>query len=281
MMHQKRSGLGSLIPGAELSTGSAPMLVPISTISVNPYQPRRTFQPEALDELAESIRQHGILQPLTVRPRGDGYELIAGERRLLAAKKAGLASVPVIVRSCTDMEMLELALVENLQREDLNAMEAAHSYHRLVNEFGLSQSEIAERVGKSRSAVSNTLRLLTLPEDVQQGLENDVITEGHARALLTLEEPERQLELFKETVERGWSVRALEAQVSKSPRYVAKKPKEKKAGDDPHLQQVRSELQVLLGTRVAFKPGSDANSGTIEIDYYSAEDLARILEVLH
>jgi len=279
-MHQKRSGLGSLIPGAELSTGSAPMLVPITTITVNPYQPRRTFAPEALDELAESIRHHGILQPLSVRPRGDGYELIAGERRLQASRKAGLVSVPVIVRSCTDMEMLELALVENLQREDLNAMEAAHSYQRLVSEFGLSHGEVAERVGKSRSAVANTLRLLALPEAIQQGVEDDAISEGHARALLSLEEPERQVELFKETVDRGWSVRALEAQVGKSPRHVAKKLKENKDGTDPHLMRVRSDLQVLLGTRVVFKAGSDAHSGAIEIDYYSAEDLARILELL-
>ncbi|MHB0935860.1 MAG: ParB/RepB/Spo0J family partition protein [Armatimonadota bacterium] len=280
MMHQRRSGLGSLIPGAELSAGSAPMLVPIATITTNPYQPRRIFAPEALDELAESIRQHGILQPLTVRPRGDGYELIAGERRLQAARKAGMTSVPVIVRGCTDMEMLELALVENLQREDLNAMEAAHSYQQLVSEFGLSHGQVAERVGKSRSAVANTLRLLSLPEPVQQGVEDNAISEGHARALLSLEEPERQVALFKETVERGWSVRALEAQVSRSPRHVSKKPKEKKDGADPHLMQIRSELQLLLGTRVVFKTGSDADSGAIEIDYYSSEDLARILEIL-
>lgn len=150
MIHRRRNGLGSLIPGGEFSADNGPEPVPITAIAVNPYQPRRLFQPDALEELAESIRQHGILQPLTVRTREGGYELIAGERRLQAARHAGLATVPVIVRDCSDAEMLALALVENLQREDLNAMEAARSYGQLATEFGLSQAEIAAQVGKSR-----------------------------------------------------------------------------------------------------------------------------------
>jgi ParB family chromosome partitioning protein len=254
--------------------------VPITSIAVNPYQPRRSFAPEALAELTESIRQHGILQPLTVRLRGDGYELIAGERRLQAARKAGLASVPVIVRGCTDREMLVLALVENLQREDLNAMEAARSYQQLIDEFSLSPGEVAERVGKSRSAVANTLRLLGLPAPIQQAVEESTISEGHARALLAVDDPERQAELFAETVKREWSVRALEAMAAKPPPSARRAPTKSQDAADPHLAKLRGELQVLLGTRVVFKAGSTARDGAIEIAYYSPEDLARILEVL-
>ena len=277
-MIPRRSGLGSLIPGAELSASSE--TVPITFIAVNPYQPRRTFAPEALEELAESIRQHGILQPLIVRRISEGYQLIAGERRLQAARLAGLASVPVIVRACIDAEMLELALVENLQREDLNAMEAARSYERLVTEFGLSQGQVAERVGKSRSSVSNTMRLLILPAPIQQAVEENVISEGHARALTTVEQPEQQAELFKETLAHNWSVRELETMANKAPRPAGRKSKAAPATPDPHLQQMRADLQVLFGTRVVFKAGSTADGGAIEIDYYSADDLMRIYEIL-
>jgi len=280
MTAPRRSGLGSLIPGAELSTGSAPILVPISTIAVNPYQPRSSFSEDALAELTESIRQHGILQPLTVRLRGDGYELIAGERRLQAARKAGMASVPVVVRGCTDREMLVLALVENLQREDLNPMEAARSYQRLVDEFGVPPSEVAERVGKSRSSISNTLRLLSLPAPIQHAVEDNSISEGHARALLAVEKPERQAELFKTTVEQKWSVRELETRAGKSNNPPRRQPTKFQDAADPHLAKVRGELQVIFGTRVIFKAGSTVHDGAIEIAYYSADDLARILEII-
>lgn len=287
MLNRRRSGLGSLIPGAELTVPAAPaskggpIFVPLSAIAVNPYQPRRVFAPEALEELADSIRQHGILQPLTVRKRGEsGYELIAGERRLQASRKAGLAEVPVIIRECSDKDMLELALVENLQREDLNAMEAAQSYQQLIAEFGLSQGEVAERVGKSRSAVANTLRLLALPSPIQQAVSEGAISEGHARALLAAENAERQMALLAEIRTKGLSVRAIEAAVSaKPPVSIRRKPKatEKK---DANLQQVESELQNTLGTKVRFKEGSTPQKGTIEIEYYNADDLERIYEVI-
>lgn len=277
MIPRRRSGLGSLIPGAELSEGSTPEVIPITVIAVNPYQPRRAFAAEALDELAESIRRHGILQPLAVRPRTGGYELIAGERRLQAARKAGLASVPVIVRDCSDEEMLALALVENLQREDLNAMEAAHSYQRLIEEFGLSQGEVAEHVGKSRSAVANTVRLLGLPTAIQHAVEDNTISEGHARTLLAVDTPERQAELYQTTVEHGLSVRALEALVQTAPKRRQRKTTTASAAD-ANLQQVQQELQLALGTRVRFRAGSTADRGTIEIEYYDEEDLNRIYE---
>lgn len=279
MIHRRRSGLGSLIPGAELSAGPAPELAPITSIAVNPYQPRRTFAPEALEELAESIRQHGILQPLTVRPREGGYELIAGERRLQAARKAGLTEVPVTVRDCTDEEMLALALVENLQREDLNAMEAARSYQRLVEEFGLSQAEVASCVGKSRSAVANTLRLLALPAGMQQAVEDGTLSEGHARALLAVEQPERREALFNATLTEGLSVRALEARVQPQPKQPARRARHA-AGLDPNLAQVQTELQTTLATRVRFRSGSSASHGLIEIEYYSADDLERIYDAI-
>ncbi|HEX2951927.1 MAG TPA: ParB/RepB/Spo0J family partition protein, partial [Armatimonadota bacterium] len=208
MLNKRRSGLGSLIPGAELATETGPEFVPVAEIAVNPYQPRRNFTPEAIDELADSIRQYGVLQPLTVRRRDGGYELIAGERRLQASRKAGLTTVPVIMRECTDEEMLALALVENLQREDLNAMEAARSYHQLIDDFGLSQTEVAERVGKSRSAVANTLRLLALSNPIQQAVAEGAISEGHARALLAVDNGDTRDQLFQETLKKGLSVRA-------------------------------------------------------------------------
>lgn len=283
-MLKRRSGLGALIPGAEFPEGTSAELVPIVQIAVNPYQPRRNFAPEALEELVESIRQHGILQPLSVRPREGGYELIAGERRLQAARKAGLTNVPVTVRECTDEEMLALALVENLQREDLNPMEAARSYAQLMQEFALSQRDVAERVGKSRSAVANTMRLLGLPEEMQQAVAEGKMSEGHARTLLSVEDEDKRRALFRDVVERGISVRALEAMSKPSAEVspTAKVPAKggKSVGGDPHLQQVQSELQVALATRVRFRPGSNAENGAIEIEYYSADDLQRLYELL-
>ncbi|OPZ86399.1 MAG: Chromosome-partitioning protein Spo0J [bacterium ADurb.Bin429] len=281
-MLKRRSGLGSLIPGAELNTGSGPEFVPISAIAVNPYQPRRVFAPEALEELAESIRQHGILQPLTVRPREGGYELIAGERRLQAARRAGLAEVPVMVRECDDREMLELALVENLQREDLNPMEAARSYQQLLDEFGMTQADVAARVGKSRPTVANTLRLLALPAPIQSGLEAGAISEGHARALLAAPTPERQLALFRETVSRGLSVRAVEALAAAAPTAMPapRKKTTPPAGMDANLLAAQETLQRALGVKVRFRPGATGEKGVIEIEYYTTDDLERIYEIV-
>jgi ParB family chromosome partitioning protein len=280
-MLKRRNGLGSLIPGAELNTGAGPEFVPIVAIAVNPYQPRRAFAPEALEELAESIRQHGILQPLTVRPRDGGYQLIAGERRLQAARKAGLAEVPVMVRDCTDAEMLELALVENLQREDLNPMEAAQSYQQLMDEFGFSQTEVAARVGKSRPTVANTLRLLGLPAPIQAAVAAGSISEGHARALLAAPDPARQQTIFQETVARGLSVRAVEALVTPRTPDAPARRKMAKPDLDPNLIQVQDDFQGTLGVKVRFRPGSTCDKGVIEIEYYTADDLDRIFEAIH
>ena len=279
---KRRSGLGSLIPGADLAHVDPEMAViaPVTSIAVNPYQPRRSFAPEALEELTESIRQYGIIQPLTVRRQGNGYELIAGERRLQAARKAGLREVAVVIRDCTDDEMLALALVENLQREDLNAMEAANSYQQLMDEFGLTQVEVSERVGKSRSSIANTLRLLSLPADIQRAVAEDTISEGHARALLAVEEPQRQHELFRETKKKGLSVRALEKLVKAKPKATAKKSADASDNIDPNLLALQDEMQLELSLRVQFKPHSSMTSGTLEIDYYSSSDLSFITDTL-
>jgi ParB family chromosome partitioning protein len=276
---KRRSGLGSLIPGAELTPADAPLLAPISDIAVNPYQPRRHFDPAAMEELTESVRQHGILQPLTVRPCGPGYELIAGERRLHAAYKAGLREVPVIVRVCSDKEMLELALVENLQREDLNPIESARSYQQLQDEFGLSQGEIAERVGKSRPAIANTLRLLALPEKMQHAVEEGKMSEGHARALLSVDDPQRREALFAEALQQKLSVRALEALANAGQRRRARSAPTVPQSD-ANLLAVEYDMQAALGTKVRFRGGSSNDRGIIEIEYYSAEDLERIIEHL-
>jgi ParB family chromosome partitioning protein len=280
-MLKRRSGLGSLIPGGELAAEGGALAVPITQIAVNPYQPRRIFAPEALEELAESIRQHGILQPLTVRTRAGGFELIAGERRLQAARKAGLAEVPVHVRECSDKELLELALVENLQREDLNPVEAAQSYQQLAQEFGLSQTEIATRVGKSRSAIANTMRLLALPPPVLQAVEEGRLTEGHARTLLAEADPARQRLLFARTLADELSVRALEALVAPTPKATPRtKAKATPERPDANLRQCVEALQAALGTRVRLTAGSTPDKGRLEIDYYTLDDLNRLYDLL-
>ncbi len=281
MLSKRRSGLGSLIPGADLATEGTSSLAPLSAIAVNPYQPRKSFQPEALDELTDSIRRYGVLQPLSVRTRDGGYELIAGERRLQAARRAGLTEVPVFIRECSDEEMLALALVENLQREDLNAMEAARSYQQLLDDFGLTQSEVAERVGKSRSAVANTMRLLMLPSDMQHAIAEGTLSEGHGRALLSVANPAYRLSLFHTALDKKISVRELEALANPTPdARPARKKSAPAAKPDANLAQLQQDFQHAFGTRVRFRSGATAQRGIIEIEYYSEDDLERIREVI-
>jgi ParB family chromosome partitioning protein len=263
-------GLDALIPGAG-RPAPAPAEkqtheVPLADIRPNPRQPRSEFDEAALEELTASVRAQGVLQPLLVRPRGEGgYELIAGERRLRAAERAGLMAVPVVVREASDGDSLELALIENVQRDDLSPLEQAAAYQRLVDEFGHTQEEIARRVGKSRPAVANTLRLLRLPESVRTELARGRLTAGHARALLALDDPQAQLRTAREIVARQMSVR--EAERSVTPRKSAAKP----ATRDPHRQAAERELSLALGTRVRLRPRG--RGGTIEIEYYSHEEL--------
>lgn len=272
-------GLRALIPDETNVMKEQVTEISIDLIQPNPYQPRRQFDEDRLEELVESIRQHGVLQPLVVRPLEGGYQLIVGERRWRAARRAGLSMVPVVIRDVDEIEMMELALIENLQREDLTPIEEAQAFHRLINEFGLTQEELAEVVGRSRSGIANTLRLLNLPEDVQDNVSRGTLSMGHARALLALNNPEQQIEAAELVVKRGLSVRQTEELVR---RLVAR---EKSAAQevaamalDPILQDIEDRLRRTLGTRVRISPGE--KRGKIVIDYYSKDDLERILSIL-
>jgi len=278
-------GLGALIPDFDESQEGPQLEVNIENIVSNPFQPRKEFLPEKLNELAESIKVHGVLQPLLVRDLHGKYQLIAGERRLRAAKLAGLTEVPVLIREMSDEAMMEVALVENLQREDLNPIEEAEAYRRLTEEFRLTQHDIAKKVGKSRPAVANTLRLLNLPHEVQYDLGSGILTVGHARALLGLKTPEEQKKLWGQVKREQLSVRETEELIRKFndlPNNVTRETKKGQAvshpARDPNIMEVEDELQQILGTKVAIKQAGAG--GKIEIDYYSDEDFERLCERL-
>ncbi|MGC9469148.1 MAG: ParB/RepB/Spo0J family partition protein [Anaerolineae bacterium] len=262
-------GLDVLIPAEEPETGGLRQ-IPLSEVVPNPHQPRTALPESSLVELADSIREHGILQPLIVtHVENGGYQLIAGERRWRAAKLAGLEQVPVIVKEAAPQEMLELALVENIQRADLNPLEEALAYRHLVEDFGLSQSEVAKRVGKSRPAVNNVMRLLGASPSVQQALLDDVITEGHGRALLGLETHEAQDAALQTVVAKELTVRQTEALVRKL-RGDAEASPPPPEPEDPHIRALEQRFQTALGTRVRVKHGK--NQGRVVIYYYSDEE---------
>ncbi|MFZ4507974.1 MAG: ParB/RepB/Spo0J family partition protein [Fimbriimonas sp.] len=255
-----------------------PSEVPLDAIEPNLRQPRRHFDAAALEDLASSIRQHGVIQPLLVRPLTEGrYELIAGERRLRAAKIAGLTVVPVIVRSAGNQNSLELALIENLQREDIGPVECALAYRRLIDEFGITQEQAADKVGKSRTAVANTLRLLKLPAKILDGLAEGKITEGHARALLGIPNEAHQLVVYDAILERNLTVREVERLAQATPREKPVKAKDT-AKLDPNMRALQELLSTTLGSPTRILPGEVG--GKLQIEYYSDEDLQRILEVL-
>jgi len=273
-------GLGALIPGVDISRElpEAPALqVETERIVPSALQPRRSFDDGKIDELAASIREKGILQPLLVRRRGNGYELIAGERRLRAAMKAGLREVPVIIREAGDREALQLALVENLQREDLNPVEEASAYRRLQQEFGLSQEEIAEKVGKSRPAIANSVRLLLLPKEVQNEISSGRLPAGQARALLGLGREALILSAARQVIARGLSTRETERFVK---RLTSGRRRRSPSVLDPNLLSLVERLQQSLGTKVRLVSKAGWDKGQIEIEYYSAADLDRIIEIM-
>jgi ParB family chromosome partitioning protein len=290
-------GLDALIPGAgdeQTSTaagkdkpgrpGQAGQVtkVRLKEISPNPLQPRKEFEGEALEELAASIKQKGVLQPVLLRParEGEGYELVAGERRYRAAQLAGLRTIPAIVYQIeSDEEMLELALIENVQREDLNAIDTAEAYRRLSSDIGLTQEEIAERVGKSRTSVANTLRLLGLPQTVQEFVRDGELSEGHARALLGLSSKGEQVKLARRIISRGLTVRDVERIVREIGDGTTKGARRKgKSTLSPRLQAIVEEMQRALGTKVVLS-GSESK-GSLKIEYYSGDDLTRICDRL-
>jgi ParB family transcriptional regulator, chromosome partitioning protein len=277
----RRSGLGrgleALIPTTE-ERESAVTQVSVSAITPNPMQPRTTLDPEALEELAASIGEHGMIQPLIVTQQGpERYQLIAGERRLEASRIAGLAMVPVIVKEATPQQVLELALVENIQRADLNPLEEAAAFQQLVEEFGLTQEQVAERVGKSRVAVTNILRLLRLPTEVKQALADGAIREGHARALLGLPTTEAQVAALKTVVSKTLSVRQTEELVR---RLLAEPPAKKPAQPvSPKIRALEEEFRQTLGTRVNLYRDRKGR-GRLVIHFYSEEELQAIYDVI-
>lgn len=255
----------------------------LDLIEPNRRQPRKYFDETALEELAVSLKTYGMIQPIVVKKSGDYYEIIAGERRWRAAKIAGMEKVPVVVKKWEEGEAFEAALVENLQREDLNPMEEAESYQRLQEEFGLSQEKIAEKVGKSRSAITNSLRLLQLDPRVRNFVVENKLTSGHARTLLPITDGDAQFELAEHIIEEGLSVRAVEALV-KARLAKAEKPDEEKEEvakvDETAYRAIEDDLKSLFSTKVKLKPMGKRNKGKIEIEYYSEDDLERLLALL-
>lgn len=285
-------GLDSLIPSSkstakekavdfekESKTGNAETIVKITKIEPNREQPRKNFDEDALLELSESIKQFGLLQPILVQDRKDHYEIIAGERRWRAAKLAGLKEVPVIIRNYTEQEIVEIALIENIQREDLNPIEEALAYKRLLDEFNLKQDEVAERVSKSRTAVTNSIRLLKLCDEVQQMVVNDMISTGHARAIISVEDPEKQYLLAQRIFDEKLSVREVEKLI----KDMNKPAKIKKVTDETLnliYQELEENLKQKLSTKVSVV-SKGSGTGKIEIEFYSNEDLERIVEAIH
>lgn len=270
-------GLGALIPEAQKERAQGVIDVPLNEVLPNRYQPRRRFQEESLKELASSIEAHGVLAPIILRRSGEGYELIAGERRWRAAKMAGLKTIPALVKEASGPAMLELALVENLQREDLNPLEEAEVYRKLSEEFGLTQEEIARRVGKERASVANALRLLRLPDEIKSDLVAGTLTPGHGRALLGLEKISQQLRARERILAQTLSVRESEALVRRIKRgreaLVRSGPKA-----SPRIRSLEEELSRILGTKVRIT--RRGGKGRVEIEFYSDLDLERILEII-
>lgn len=286
-----RSGLGrglaSLIPVAPAEAPASldePVgEIPVERIIANPYQPRTAFPDDDLEALAQSIAQHGVLQPIVVTETTDGFRLVAGERRLRASLRAGRRTIPAVIRSADEQQQLELALVENLQRSDLNALDEAFAFRRLMDEFGLNQEQVAHRVGRSRAAIANTLRLLSVASALQDALRAGRITEGHARALAGVPDHATQERLLAQVEHRQLSVRQTEALVRQQVRATgvdAHDPSRTTAGqaDDPDLERMTHRLRETLGTKVVLTPGR--KGGRIIIDWYGSDDLMRLYERL-
>lgn len=279
-------GLDALIPAGEGKNKNSNMTVidkpdmevPITKVEPNPDQPRKNFDEDKLEELTESIKQHGIFQPILVTDKGDHYMIVAGERRWRAALKAGKKKVPVIIKDYTEEEIVIISLLENTQRDDLNPIEEAHTYKRLIDEFNLKQDEVAEKVSKSRTAITNSIRLLKLTDEVQQMLKDGVISSGHARALLAVEDKEKQYELAQRVMDEKLSVREIEKlikELNKPKKDINKKKKDL----DFLYKDLEEKMKISLGTKVSIN-AKDETKGKIEIEYFNKEELERLTEVL-
>ncbi|AQQ54927.1 ParB/RepB/Spo0J family partition protein [Planococcus lenghuensis] len=270
-------GLNALFPGEPLDKTEKVEMLQLNQLRVNPYQPRKLFDEEALQELAESIKEHGILQPIVVRESGEQFEIVVGERRYRAAQLLKLKELPAIVKQLTDQQMMELAILENLQREDLTPIEEAEAYHKLMDALNLTQEQLAFRLGKSRPHIANHLRLLALPEAIRTLISEKKLTMGHGRALLGLKKKKMMDELAEKTVREGLNVRQLESLIQRLNENV---PRETiTAKKDIFVQEKESELRDYFGTSVQIK--KTKNKGKIEIEFFSEEDLERILDLLN
>lgn len=284
-MAPKKGGLGRGLDALfvdnsieEISTANTVKLR-INEIEPNRDQPRKTFDEEALSELADSIAQHGVIQPLLVRPVSDGYQLVAGERRWRAARLAGLSEVPVVVKELSDSETMEIALIENLQREDLNPIEEAEGLQLLIDTYGLTQDECAKRVGKSRPAITNALRLLNLPPELSELVKADRLSTGHARALLPIGNKEKMIELADEIIRKELSVRETERMVKMLSKSDVVKPEKRVKKRDTYYDEVELALGEAMGRTVKVFVGK-GNKGTLEIEFFGKEDLAKIAKAL-
>ncbi|WOK07372.1 ParB/RepB/Spo0J family partition protein [Imperialibacter roseus] len=287
-------GLGALLDdntntseklsGSGAGTANAIGEIPVAQIEVNPFQPRTEFNKEALAELSESIKVQGIIQPITVRQLSKNqFQLISGERRLQASKLAGLESIPAYIRTADDQQMLEMALIENIQRENLNSIEIALSYQRLISECNLKQEELGDRVGKNRTTVTNYLRLLKLPPDIQIALRDGRLSMGHARAIIGIDNPATQLSIFKKIISEDLSVRKVESLVREYTQKAPESPNLNKTANpslSPEVKNLQNKLSSHFGTRISLK-ADEKNKGEIRIPFVSTEDLNRILEILN
>ena len=268
-------GLSALLKDRESTTELEPRELDIDLLEPNRFQPRQVFSEAKLEELAESIRIHGLIQPIVVRPTGNRYQIIAGERRWRAAQRLGLNRVLVLIKPVSDDNLLEISLIENIQRENLNPIEEAKAYQRLSQEFGLTQEQVAQRTGKDRSTVTNFLRLLKLPKEIQEMVLEERLSMGHARAILAMEGPDEQRGLAEKAIEKGWSVRQVEKVIADSKLPATSRKSERV---DPNVRAAMETLERSLGTRVRIV--EKGKRGRIEIEYYSQEDLQRLYERL-
>jgi ParB family transcriptional regulator, chromosome partitioning protein len=273
-------GLDALITSLNIDETDKVVQIPLAHLRPNPYQPRKHFNEDSIRELAESIKEHGVIQPIIVRKVLKGFEIIAGERRFRASQVCGLATVPAVERNFSDQQAMEIALIENVQREDLNAMEIAVAYQSIIDQFSLTQEELSAKVGKSRSHIANFLRLLQLPESIKQYVSRGTLSMGHARTIVGVKDDKLKKELTEITISNQWSVRELEEAVKKLEEEQPSKQKEKKKdkNKDPFIFQAEDQLRDMYRTTVKIK--NQNNRGKIELLYYSKDDLDRLLELL-
>ncbi|WNR44581.1 ParB/RepB/Spo0J family partition protein [Paenibacillus roseipurpureus] len=274
-------GLDALITSLHIDESDKVIQVPLAQLRANPYQPRKHFNEDSIKELAESIKEHGVIQPIIVRKVLKGYEIIAGERRFRASQTAGTPTIPAVERILTDQQVMEIALIENVQREDLNALEIAYAYQGIIDQFSLTQEELSAKVGKSRSHIANFLRLLQLPEAIKQYVSRGTLSMGHARAIVGVKDDKLKKELAESTISKQWSVRELEEAIKmleETPTSDKEKAKPKEKNRDPYINQAEEQLRELYRTSVKIK--SQQDKGKIELLYYSKDDLNRLLELL-